>query len=56
MIRSRRKFTAEFKARVILEAIKEHKSLSELAEQFELHPNLISIWKRERGTFSLQTM
>ena len=47
MKRSRRKFTAEFKARVVLEAIKEHKSLSELAEQFELHPNLISIWKRE---------
>ena len=47
MKRSRRKFTAEYKARVVLEAIKEHKSLSELAEQFELHPNLISIWKRE---------
>ena len=45
--RSRRKFTAEFKAKVVLEAIKEQKSLSELAEQFELHPNLISIWKRE---------
>jgi len=47
MKRSRRKFTAEFKAKVVLEAIKEQKSLSELAEQFELHPNLISIWKRE---------
>jgi len=47
MKRSRRKFTAEFKAKVALEAIKEQKSLSELAEQFELHPNLISMWKRE---------
>ena len=47
MKRSRRKFTAEFKAKVALEAIKEQKSLSELAEQFELHPNLISLWKRE---------
>ena len=47
MKRSRRKFTAEFKAKVVLEAIKEQKSLSELAEQFELRPNLISIWKRE---------
>jgi transposase-like protein len=37
MKRSRRKFTAEFKAKVALEAIKEQKSLSELAEQFELH-------------------
>jgi transposase-like protein len=37
MKRSRRKFTAKFKAKVALEAIKEQKSLSELAEQFELH-------------------
>ena len=36
MKRSRRKFTAKFKAKVALEAIKEQKSLSELAEQFEL--------------------
>ena len=35
MKRSRRKFTAEFKAKVVLEAIKEQKSLSELAEQFD---------------------
>ena len=47
MKRSRRKFTAEFKAKVVLEAIKEQKSLSELAEHFELHPNLIFIWKRD---------
>ena len=46
MKRSRRKFTAEFKAKVALEAIREQKSLSELAEQVEFHPNLIFIWKR----------
>jgi transposase-like protein len=43
MKRSRRKFIAK----VALETIKEQKTLSELSEQFELHPNLISIWKRE---------
>ncbi|MFA6335417.1 MAG: transposase [Bacteroidales bacterium] len=32
MKRSRRKFTSEFKAKIVLEAIKEQKSLSELAE------------------------
>jgi transposase-like protein len=47
MKRSRKKFAAEFKAKVALEAINEQKSLSELAEQFEQHPNLISSWKRE---------
>ncbi len=47
MKKSCRKFAAEFKSRVAWEAIKEHKSLSKLAERFELLPNLIPIWKRE---------
>ena len=47
MKRSRRKFSAKFKVRVAIEAIKEQKSLSELASQFEIHPNQISKWKRE---------
>ena len=44
---TRRKFTSKFKTKVALEAIKEQKSLAELAEKFELHPNQISQWKRE---------
>ena len=38
MKRSRRKFTAEFKARVVSEAIKEHKSLSELENPTQIDP------------------
>jgi len=45
--RSRRKFSAEFKAKVALEAIKEVKTLQELSTQFEVHPYLISRWKQE---------
>jgi transposase-like protein len=45
--RSRRKFSAEFKARVALEAIKEVKTLQELSTQFEVHPQLIARWKQE---------
>ena len=43
----RRTHNAEFKARVAIEAIKELKTISELAQQYQLSPNLISSWKRE---------
>ncbi|MBC7537163.1 MAG: IS3 family transposase, partial [Ferruginibacter sp.] len=35
---SRKKFSAEFKAKVSLEALKEQKTLAELAVQYDLHP------------------
>lgn len=43
----RRKFTATFKTEVVLEALRERKTISELAQQFDLHPNQITTWKRE---------
>jgi transposase len=45
--KSRRKFTAEFKAKVIIEALKERSTIEELARKFELHPTQINTWKRE---------
>lgn len=45
--RDRRKFTATFKTEVVLEALKERRTISELAQQFDLHPNQITTWKRE---------
>lgn len=47
MKRSRRTFSAEFKARVAIEAIKEVKTTSELAQIYQIHPNLIGLWKKE---------
>lgn len=47
MKRKRRKFTSEFKLKVILEALKERESLADLAQRYELHPNQISKWKTE---------
>jgi transposase-like protein len=47
MKKSRRKFTAEFKAKVAIEAIKEIKTVSELAQIYQVHPNLIAHWKKE---------
>jgi len=43
---SRRKFTAEFKAKVALEALQERSTLSELSQRYELHPNQIVQWKK----------
>ena len=44
---SRRKFTAAFKAKVAVEAIKNQKTLAELSSQFEVSSVMISKWKSE---------
>ena len=43
----RRRFSAEFKAKVALEAIRGEQTIAELASRYELHPNLITSWKRQ---------
>lgn len=45
--RSRRRFGAEFKTKVVLEALRERNTLEELAKKYELHPNQITSWKKE---------
>lgn len=47
MKQKRRKFSAEFKAKVALEAIKGQKSLTQLAQEYEVNPVMISKWKSE---------
>jgi transposase-like protein len=41
----RRKFTAEFKARVVLEVLSGMKSPADICRQYDLQPPLLSIWK-----------
>lgn len=43
----RRRFSAEFKAKVALADLKGEQTLSELATRFDLHPNMIARWKRQ---------
>ena len=45
--RPRRNHTAAFKAKVALAAVKGEKTLAELAEQFDIHPNQITQWKSQ---------
>jgi transposase-like protein len=46
-MKSRRKFTSAFKAKVALEAIRERESLSALSSKYELTQEQISKWKCE---------
>ena len=45
--RPRRNHAPGFKAKVALAAIKGDRTLAELAEQFDVHPNQITIWKAQ---------
>lgn len=47
MSQKRRKFTAEFKAKLALEAIRERQTLAELAAEHQVHPNQITQWKKQ---------
>jgi transposase-like protein len=47
MARSRRRFSAEFKARLALEAIKGQRTATELAGEHKVHPNQITTWKKQ---------
>ena len=43
--RPRRNHSAEFKAKVALATVRGDRTLSELASQFDVHPNQITQWK-----------
>ena len=45
MSRTKRTFTAEFKAKVVLEVIKGEKTINEIAAENSLNPNMIRNWK-----------
>ena len=43
--RTRRNHSPAFKAKVALAAVKGEKTLAEMAQQFDVHPNQITIWR-----------
>lgn len=47
MARSRRRFSAEFKAKLALEAVKGQRTLTELASEHKVHANQVTTWKKQ---------
>ena len=47
MRRKRRNHSPGFKAKVALAAIREDKTVAELARQYDVHPNQIAEWKKQ---------
>lgn len=47
MARKRRRFNPPFKAKVALEAVKEHRTITEIAQKHKLHATQINLWKKQ---------
>ena len=47
MARKRRRFGSSFKAKVALEAVKEVRTINELAKKHKLHATQINLWKKQ---------
>jgi transposase len=44
---SKKSFTSDFKSKVAVEALKGHKTIAELASEFDVHPTQINNWKKQ---------
>ena len=42
----RKTYTADFKAKIALEAIRETKTVAQLAAEYGVHPNMVTKWKQ----------
>ncbi len=47
MANKRKQYNPQFKAKVMLEAIRAEKTISQLSSDHQLHPNLIHNWKKQ---------
>lgn len=45
--KKRKQYSAQFKAKVALEALRGEKTIAEIAAQYEIHPTMIHNWKRQ---------
>lgn len=47
MSQKRRTHSSELKAKVALEAVKERRTISEIACEYQVHPNQVALWKNQ---------
>ena len=47
MKRQQRQYSADWKAKVALEAIKGQRTVQEIASHYEVHPTLVTHWKKQ---------
>lgn len=47
MSRQRKSYSSELKARVAMAAIKGEETINEIASRYDVHPNLVSQWKKQ---------
>jgi transposase-like protein len=43
----RKQFSGDFKMKVAVEAIKGHRTVAEIASEYEVHPNQVTQWKKD---------
>jgi len=43
----KKNYDIKFKSKVALEAIKGERSIAEIASEFEVHPNMVTLWKKK---------
>ena len=46
-MKTRRRFTADFKAKVALEALRGDQTIQQISARHKVHPNQVSTWKRQ---------
>ena len=47
MANKKKNYSVQFKTKVALEAVKEYLTISEIASKYEVHPNLVTQWKKK---------
>lgn len=47
MTTARKHYSAELKAKIAVEAIREQRTINEIASQYGVHPNQVTQWKKQ---------